>query len=77
MKFKAIRFKKTGEFATIEWDEPAGEYIIYTHDLPRPQPMTATLEGMKEYFEAHGPAPDIDWNDYEMITLECKEIPEE
>ena len=67
MKFKALRTKKEPiEFIHLEPFN--GEVGIYTSSLPNPQPMTATLELMKNLY------PYLDYDDIEMVTLECTEI---
>ena len=65
MKFKALRTKREPkEFVQIECYN--GEYVVYTHDLPNPQPMTATMELMKAYYsQQKEPLP-------ETINLERK-----
>ena len=49
MKFKALRtITEPKEFVHI--DTIDGTMLMYTCDLPRPQPLTATLENMREYY---------------------------
>lgn len=75
MKFKALRSKKTGEFATIA--TYGGRYVIYTHDLPNPQPITATFEKLIDYYNRFDVIVDgLNCDDYELVTLECHEISE-
>lgn len=72
MRFKALRTKKEPkEFVTID-DE------LYTHALPNPMPMTATMDGIKEYFEKYSPLPpEINLDDFELIEFELSEVPED
>lgn len=74
MKFKALRYKKSpSEFATIDLND--GTYILYTHELPNPQPETVTMELMKGYYEQHLPPlpPETNMNDFEFVEMECFE----
>jgi hypothetical protein len=74
MKFKALRTKREPkEFVQIDYHN--GEYVVYTHDLPNPQPMTATMELMKAYYDQQKePLPDtINLDDYELIEMDCIE----
>ena len=49
MKVKALRDKKTKEF--IHLQEMGGEPCVFTSELPMIQPMTATMEAMKDMME--------------------------
>ena len=73
MKFKALRTKREPkEFVYI--DTIATTMILYTGDLPKPQPLTATLEGMKDYYKNDIPLPDqMTLDDLEMIEFEMFE----
>jgi len=73
MKFKALRTKREPkEFVVI--DTIDNTMIMYTCSLPHPQPETATLEGMKEYYKKYCPLPDtITLDDLEMVELEFTE----
>jgi hypothetical protein len=73
MKFKALRTKKEPkEFVHI--DTIATTMILYAGDLPKPQPLTATLEGMKDYYKNDTPLPDqLTLDDLEMIEFEMFE----
>ena len=73
MKFKALRTKREPkEFVHI--DTIATTMILYTGDLPKPQPLTATLEGMKEYYKNDIPLPDqLTLDDLEMVEFEMFE----
>ena len=46
MKFKALRNKETKEFVEIQ--EFNGINVVFTSELPNPQPMTATIDLMKQ-----------------------------
>ena len=73
MKFKALRTKKEPkEFVIFEKTDK--ETIMYTCALPNPQPTSATLEGMKEYYKEYSPLPDsINLDDLELVELDCIE----
>ena len=73
MKFKALRTKREPkEFVHI--DTIATTMILYTGDLPKPQPLTATLEGMKDYYKNDTPLPDqMTLDDLEMVEFEMYE----
>lgn len=71
MKFKALRNKKTKEFVEIQ--QFNGMNVVFTSELPNPQPMTATMDGLKEYFDKYSPIPDIDINDFELVTFDLIE----
>jgi hypothetical protein len=49
---------------------------MYTSDLPKPQPLTATLEAMKEYYKSKNyiSLPDqMTLDDLEMVEFEIFE----
>jgi|ERR1035437_2788017 hypothetical protein len=73
MKFKTLRTKKEPkEFVHI--DTIATTMILYTGDLPKPQPLTATMEGLKEYYKNDIPLPDqLTLDDIEMVEFEMFE----
>jgi len=73
MKFKALRtIREPKEFVHI--DTIATTMILYTCDLPKPQPLTATLEGIKEYYKNDTPLPDqLTLDDLELIEFEMYE----
>jgi hypothetical protein len=73
MKFKALRTKREPkEFVHI--DTIATTMILYTGDLPKPQPLTTTLEGMKDYYKNDIPLPDqLTLDNLEMIEFEMFE----
>lgn len=72
MKFKALKNKKTGEFVSIDVDG-----LVFTHEFPVLQPITATLEEMIKYFDELDIVVDgLNCDDYELVTLECHEISE-
>ncbi len=74
MRFKALRTKREPkEFVTIEYID--GTNILFTHSLPNPMPMTATMKGLKEYFKKYSPLPpEINFNDFELGVYEITEI---
>lgn len=73
MKFKALRTKKE-PYEFVEIDYHNGEHVLYTQELPNPQPVTATIELMKAYFDQHHPLPDtINLDDYELVEFDCIE----
>jgi hypothetical protein len=73
MKFKALRTKKEPkEFVEIQ--DENGKFIVYTGALPNPQPMTAEIELMKQYYDQYHPLPpEINLDDYELVTFDCIE----
>lgn len=81
MKFKALRtIKEPKEFVEISFhksdnDPNAGVWIVYTGALPNPQPETATIELMKEYYahQAVPLPPEINLDDYELVEFDCIE----
>jgi len=73
MKFKALRtIREPKEFVHI--DTITTTMILYTCDLPKPQPLTATLEGIKEYYKNDTPLPDqLTLDDLELVEFEMYE----
>jgi hypothetical protein len=82
MKFKALRTKREPhEFVEIcfhrhDEDPNRGTWIVYTGELPNPQPETATRELMEIYYSQQAvPLPEqINLDDYELIELEAFEV---
>jgi len=74
MKFKTLRtIREPKEFVHV--DTIAKTMMFYTSDLPKVQPLTATLEGMKEYYKNDTPLPDqLTWDDIELIEFEMFEV---
>lgn len=74
MKFKALRTKREPkEFIFIEWMN--GTPILFTSDLPTPMPLTATMEGLKNYHRDYAPLPnEINLDDFELVEFEMTEI---
>lgn len=73
MKFKALR-KKTEPKEFVIIDTIASMMILYTSDLPKPQPLTATIEGLKEYYKNSTPLPDqTTLDDLELVEFEMYE----
>ena len=81
MKIKALRtVREPKEFVEICFhrgdDDPNdGVWVAYTGALPNPQPETATMELMKEYYakQAVPLPPEINLDDYEMVEFDCIE----
>jgi hypothetical protein len=73
MKFKALRTKREPkEFVHI--NTIATTMILYTGELPKPQPLTATLEAMKDYYRYDTPLPNnITLDDLELVEFEMFE----
>lgn len=74
MKIKALRTKKEPkEFVELNYHN--GTWVVYTSELPNPQPVTATPELMKEYFTQQStPLPvDINLDDYELVEFDVIE----
>ncbi len=81
MKFKALRTKREPhEFVEISFhnhDEypDKGTWIISTSGLPNLQPITATMELMKVYYNQQKVPlpPEINLDDYELVEFDCIE----
>ena len=81
MKIKALRtVREPKEFVEICFhrsdDDPNnGVWVAYTGALPNPQPETATMELMKEYYAKQAvPLPsEINLDDYELVEFDCIE----
>ncbi|MFA5207063.1 MAG: hypothetical protein WC428_00035 [Candidatus Paceibacterota bacterium] len=71
MKFKALRKKETKEFVEIQ--EFGGMNVVFTSELPNPQPLTATIDLMKQVYVGKFPA-DFNFDDYELVEFETFEI---
>jgi hypothetical protein len=73
MKFKALRTKREPkEFVHI--DTIDNTMLMYTCDLPRPQPLTATFEYMKEYYKNNPSLPGtLTFDDLELVEFEMFE----
>jgi hypothetical protein len=73
MKFKALQTKREPkEFVQIDILDKM--MIMYTCDLPNPQPVTADLEGMKNYYGDCTPLPDeLTLDDLELVEFEMHE----
>lgn len=70
MKFKTLRKKDTKEFVVIHINDNFQTIFgVYTTETPVLQPMTATMELYKEFYEKYDwGAYDID--EYELIELD-------
>jgi hypothetical protein len=75
MKFKALRtLREPKEFVHIETNSILKLMTFYTCDLPYPQPLTADLEGMKQYFSGYSHEHDsIGFDDVELGEFEMFE----
>jgi hypothetical protein len=74
MKFKALRTKREPkEFVSIDYI--GGKNILFTHELPDPRPIEATMDGLKHYHQTYNPLPpEINLDDFELVTFEMIEI---
>lgn len=74
MKFKALRYKaEPKEF--VEISNFGGTYMLFTSELPKPQPVTATMEGLKAYYTEYCPLPpEINLDDFELVEYEAFEV---
>ena len=74
MKIKALRTKaEPKEFVTIDTLDKV--MIMYTGELPKPQPLTATMESLKDYYKDCTPLPDqITLDDLELVEFELYEV---
>jgi len=72
MRFKALRNKETKEFVEIQ--EFNGMNVVFTSELPNPQPMTATIDLMKQSYKGKFLwDKDFNFDDYELVELEAFE----
>jgi hypothetical protein len=71
MKFKALR-KKEEPKEFVEIQDFGGMNVVFTSELPNPQPMTATIDLMKQVYEGKFPA-DFNFDDYELAEFEIYE----
>lgn len=69
MKIKALRRKDTKEFVQIVDD--SGKALVFTSELPNPQPETADWESTVKYFDKY--SDQIDINDFELVELTVTE----
>ena len=80
MKVKALRYKKEfnhfQEFVLIE--EYGGEPQVFTSEVPKLYPESATLEGLIEYMESNDyyEGLDLDWDKVELVEFELIETGE-
>jgi hypothetical protein len=73
MKFKALRTKKE-PYEFVELQDENGKCIVYTGELPNPQPMSAEIELMKQYYDQYHPLPpEINLDNYELVVFDCIE----
>jgi hypothetical protein len=75
MKFKALQtIREPKEFIHIVSNGNLKLITFYTCDLPNPQPLTADLEEMKEYYKYHNHEHDsLGFDDVELIEFEAFE----
>jgi len=77
MKVKALRYKKEfnhfQEFVLIE--EYGGEPQVFTSEVPKLQPESATLEAMREYMENNDyyEGLELDFDKVELVEFELIE----
>jgi hypothetical protein len=72
MKFKALRNKETKEFVEIQ--KFGGINVVFTSELPNPQPLTATIDLMKQIYDGElSDGIDFDFNDFELVEFEMNE----
>ena len=76
MKVKALRNKYTKEFIHIEGmgDEPQ----VFTSELPKLQPETATIELMQKFYEEEDYFEDLEvrWEKMELVEFDLIEFGE-
>jgi hypothetical protein len=73
MKFKALRKKSTQEFVEIQ--EFGGMNVVFTSELPNPQPMTATIDLMKQIYDGqHTKGINFNFDDFELVEFETYEV---
>lgn len=72
MKFKALRKKETKEFVEIQ--KFSGINMVFISELPNPQPMSATIDLMKEiYYGELSDGVNFDFDDFELAEFEMYE----
>ena len=73
MRFKALRNKKTKEFVEIQ--KFGGINVVFISELPNPQPLTATIDLMKQIYDGElSDGIDFDFNDFELVEFEMNEV---
>ena len=81
MKFKALRTKREPqEFVEIcfhrhDEDPNKGVWVVYTGELPNPQPESVTIELLRGYYDQQRVPlpPEINLDDYELVEFDCIE----
>jgi hypothetical protein len=73
MKFKALRKKETLEFVKIQEFGETRMNVVFTSELPNPQPMTATMDLIKKHYEGKINLQDFNFDDYELVEFEIYE----
>jgi len=72
MKIKALRTKKEPkEFIHIEIETGYNSFDVFTSDIPKILPITATIEEMKEYYEDWG--CEVDFEPFELVEFDLIE----
>lgn len=69
---KALRHKKTKEFIHIE--ELDDVLHTFTSEHPNLLADTATIEGLKDYYEGKSGWTYIGWDDFELVEFELVEV---
>ena len=73
MRFKALRNKETKEFVEIQ--KFGGINVVFISELPNPQPLTATIDLMKQIYDGElSDGIDFDFNDFELVEFEMNEV---
>jgi hypothetical protein len=82
MKFKALRTKREPkEFVELcfhrnDVDPNKGTWVVYSGELPNPQPVSADSELMKAYYSQQRVPlpPEINLDEYELVEFETFEV---
>jgi len=70
MKFKALRKKNSKEFVHIEMNSSFKCLLgVYTTEVPRLQPITASIERLKELYEGYD-LRGWSFDDFELVELD-------
>jgi len=73
MKFKALRKIETKEFIIVYHFEGGG-MEFFTVEFPDPKPMSATIDGLKQYYNDNYKDVDIshmNFDELELVEMEC------
>lgn len=76
MKVKVLRYKKSKEFIRLKKFD--GEPMVFTSELPKIQPESATLEIIKSIIETDDfyEGIDLDFNEIELVGFDLIETGE-